>query len=112
MNVATPFAEAARQALALRTRYATATKKLLPRARERPSFATVACSAVTKGGSRGASALTAVRSKRSASMCDYSLHHVASRPAKVGDKLVSTKFTKSITRGFAAVGEPHVAVCL
>ena len=45
-------------------------------------------------------------------MCDYSLHHVASRPAKVGDKLVSTKFTNSITRGFAAVGEPHVAVCL
>ena len=45
-------------------------------------------------------------------MCDYSLHHVASRPAKVGDKLVSTKFTNSITRGFSAVGEPHVAVCL
>ena len=45
-------------------------------------------------------------------MCDYSLHHVASRPAKVGDKLVSTKVTNSITRGFSAVGEPHVAVCL
>lgn len=35
-------------------------------------------------------------------MCD----HVASRPAKVG-----TKFA-SITRGFSAVGEPKVAVCL
>jgi hypothetical protein len=45
-------------------------------------------------------------------MCDYSLHHVASRPAKVGDKLVSTSFNNSITRGFAAVDEPHVAVCL
>jgi hypothetical protein len=45
-------------------------------------------------------------------MCDYSLHHVASRPAKVGDKLVSTTFAGSITRGFAAVGEPNVAVCL
>jgi len=45
-------------------------------------------------------------------MCDYSLHHVASRPAKVEDKLVVTKFSNSITRGFAAVGEPHVAVCL
>ena len=45
-------------------------------------------------------------------MCDYSLHNVASRPAKVGDKLVVTDFTKSITRGFAAVGEPDVAVCL
>ncbi len=45
-------------------------------------------------------------------MCDYSLHHVASRPAKIEDKLVVTKFNNSITRGFAAVGEPHVAVCL
>src|SRR3972149_8158484 len=45
-------------------------------------------------------------------MCDYSLHNVASRPAKVGDKLVSTKFDNSITRGFAGVGEPNVAVCL
>ena len=45
-------------------------------------------------------------------MCDYSLQFVASRPAKVGDKLVTTEFNKSLTRGFAAVGEPHVAVCL
>jgi hypothetical protein len=45
-------------------------------------------------------------------MCDYSLHHVASRPAKVGDELVSTKFQNSITRGFSAVDEPNVAVCL
>ena len=45
-------------------------------------------------------------------MCDYSLHHVATRPAKVGDKLVSSSFANSITRGFTAVGDPHVAVCL
>ena len=45
-------------------------------------------------------------------MCDYSLHHVASRPAKIEDRLVTTKFDNSITRGFVAVGEPHVAVCL
>ena len=45
-------------------------------------------------------------------MCDYSLQYVASRPAKVGDKLVSTTFRNSITGGFAAVGEPNVAVCL
>ncbi len=45
-------------------------------------------------------------------MCDYSLHHVASRPAKVGDKLVSTGFNRFGTRGFAAIGEPNVAVCL
>ncbi len=45
-------------------------------------------------------------------MCDYSLQHVATRAAKVGDKLVSTKFNNSITRGFAGVGEPNVAVCI
>jgi hypothetical protein len=45
-------------------------------------------------------------------MCDYSLHHVASRPARVGDKLVSTNFLNTSTRGFAALGEPNVAVCL
>ena len=45
-------------------------------------------------------------------MCDYSLDLVASRPAKVGDELVTTKFKNSFTRGFAAIGEPNVAVCL
>src|SRR4249920_501073 len=45
-------------------------------------------------------------------MCDYSLDFVASRPAKVGDKLISTRFDNSFTRGFAAVGEPNVAVCV
>ena len=45
-------------------------------------------------------------------MCDYSLEFVASRPAKVGDKLVTAQFANSMTRGFAAVGEPNVAVCL
>jgi hypothetical protein len=46
------------------------------------------------------------------SMCDYSLHATASRPAKIADKLVTTSFVSSSTRGFAAVGEPEVAVCL
>jgi hypothetical protein len=45
-------------------------------------------------------------------MCDYSLHLIASRPAKVADRLVSTDFVKSITRGFTEVGKPNVAVCL
>ena len=45
-------------------------------------------------------------------MCDYSLDLVASRAAKLGDKLVTTKFENSMTRGFAAIGEPNVAVCL
>jgi len=45
-------------------------------------------------------------------MCDYSLHGVASRPAKVGDRIVTTDFPNTLTRGFSAVGEPDVAVCL
>jgi hypothetical protein len=46
------------------------------------------------------------------SMCDYSLHLVAARPAKVGEKLISTSFHNSMTRGFASVEERKVAVCL
>ena len=45
-------------------------------------------------------------------MCDYSLELVASRPAKVGDKLVSMSFPHTITRGFVSVDEPSVAVCV
>jgi hypothetical protein len=45
-------------------------------------------------------------------MCDYSLDMVASRPARAGDRLVSTAFRAALTRGFAAIGEPAVAVCL
>ena len=45
-------------------------------------------------------------------MCDYSLHLVVSRPAKVGDKLISTSFPHTITRGFASVDDRDVAVCL
>lgn len=45
-------------------------------------------------------------------MCDYSLHHVASRPAEIGDKLVTTKFINTPTGGFSAVANPDVAVCL
>jgi hypothetical protein len=45
-------------------------------------------------------------------MCDYSLELVASRPAKVGDKLISAGFPHTISRGFAALDEPKVAVCL
>lgn len=45
-------------------------------------------------------------------MCDYSLHHVASRPAKVGDRLVASAFDGSATHGFCAVDAPGIAVCL
>jgi hypothetical protein len=45
-------------------------------------------------------------------MCDYSLHQRASRPARVGDRLVSTAFTNSVTRGFSDTATSNVAVCL
>jgi hypothetical protein len=45
-------------------------------------------------------------------MCDYSMEHVASRAAKVGDRLITTSFFGTLTCGFAAVDEPGVAVCL
>ena len=45
-------------------------------------------------------------------MCDYSLHAVATRPAQIGDVLISSRFVGSLTRGFCAAGEPQVAVCL
>jgi hypothetical protein len=42
-------------------------------------------------------------------MCDYSLHLVASRPAKVGDELITADFAKSITRGFAGASDGWLA---
>jgi hypothetical protein len=45
-------------------------------------------------------------------MCDYSLHAVESRPAKVGETLITTTFRGTSTRGFASEHEPSVAVCM
>jgi hypothetical protein len=44
-------------------------------------------------------------------MCDYSLHSVKSRPAKVGDKLTTRDF-RTGTQGFAASEDLNVAVCV
>ena len=44
-------------------------------------------------------------------MCDYSLHNVKSRPAKVGDKLTTRNFNTG-TRGFAAPEDASTAVCV
>jgi len=44
-------------------------------------------------------------------MCDYSLHSVRTRPAKVGEKLVTHNFGTG-TRGFAAPEDCSVAVCV
>ena len=44
-------------------------------------------------------------------MCDFSLHAVRNRPARVGEKLVTTAFGTG-TRGFASRDDLNTAVCL
>jgi hypothetical protein len=44
-------------------------------------------------------------------MCDFSLQSIKSRPAKIGDKLTTRDFGTG-TRGFSAVEDASVAVCL
>jgi len=44
-------------------------------------------------------------------MCDYSLHNVKSRAARVGDKLTTRNFGTG-TRGFAAREDATTAVCV
>ena len=44
-------------------------------------------------------------------MCDFSLHAVRSRPAKVGDKLTTRMFISGTT-GFCAPEDNGMAVCL
>ena len=44
-------------------------------------------------------------------MCDFSLQAVSSRPAKIGDKLVTWDFGTG-TRGFAAADDSGMAVCV
>jgi hypothetical protein len=44
-------------------------------------------------------------------LCDYSLETVKTRPARVGDKVVTHRFW-SATGGFCAPEDIHLAVCL
>ena len=44
-------------------------------------------------------------------MCDFSLHAVRSRPARVGDKLTTRMFVSGTT-GFCAPEDNGMAVCL
>src|SRR5258707_869077 len=50
-----------------------------------------------------------LRRKEFLDMCDYSLHSVRTRPAKVGEKLVTHNFGTG-TRGFAAPEDTSVAI--
>ena len=45
-------------------------------------------------------------------MCDYSLHAMATRPAQVGETLMTTTFRGTSTRGFASEKDLAVAVCM
>ncbi len=45
-------------------------------------------------------------------MCDYSLRALATRPAEVGETLITTTFRGTSTRGFASEGDPATAVCM
>ena len=60
---------------------------------------------------RGVESLPVGREHMESSMCDFSLQSVQSRPAKVGDKLVTRDFGTG-TRGFADVDNLGIAVCL
>lgn len=44
-------------------------------------------------------------------MCDYSLHSVKTRPARVGDRLTTRDFGTG-TRGFSASEDSSLAVCV
>lgn len=45
-------------------------------------------------------------------MCDYSMEHVRSRPARLGDRLITQGFFGTLTHGFAAEEDRSTAVCL
>jgi hypothetical protein len=58
------------------------------------------------------SRVTAAGTPGRSAMCDYSLEQVQSRDAVVADRLITTSFPNTLTRGFADVNAPRVAVCL
>jgi hypothetical protein len=45
-------------------------------------------------------------------LCDYSLQSVKSRAAAVDDKLVTSSFSGTASRGFASVNDPETAICV
>jgi hypothetical protein len=66
---------------------------------------------VTAGVVGGMKVPDDVAGEKESPMCDFSLQSVRSRPAKVGDKLVTRDFGTG-TRGFAASDDVGMAVCL
>src|SRR5262245_61994670 len=76
-----------------------------------PSFASHACWLISPFFATGVGLVGRSQKRSSSAMCDFSLHHVKSRPAKVGDKLRTRNFNTG-TRGFAAPEDPTTAVCI
>src|SRR6202451_2027973 len=75
--------------------------------RRRPGAAPILLEGVVKG----LPGLTNASLRKESPMCDFSLQNVRSRPAKVGDKLVTRDFGTG-TRGFSASDDPGMAVCI
>src|SRR5712675_29389 len=74
-----------------------------------------ACSPALAGAARfhdGAGDAGLLSRTRSNPMCDYSLHAMATRPAEVGETVVTTTFRGTSTRGFASEKDLSVAVCM
>src|SRR5215467_14039918 len=76
-----------------------------------PSFASHACWLISPFFATGVGLVGRSQKRSSSAMCDYSLHHVKSRPAKVGDKLTTRNFNTG-TRGFVSPDDRTTAVCI
>src|SRR5262249_53450561 len=76
-----------------------------------PSFASHACWLISPFFATRVGLVGRSQKRSSSAMCDFSLHHVKSRPAKVGDKLTTRNFNTG-TRGFAAPEDSTTAVCI
>ena len=75
------------------------------------SFACRACWLIAPFFANGSGLVGRSQERSSSAMCDFSLHNVKSRPAKVGDKLTTHNFSTG-TCGFAAPEDSTTAVCI
>src|SRR5258708_8331858 len=76
-----------------------------------PTTASRACWLVGPFFANGSGLVGRSQQRSCSAMCDFSLHNVKSRPAKVGDKLTTHNFITG-TCGFAAPEDSTTAVCI
>src|SRR5712664_3667581 len=74
-------------------------------------FCSRACWLIGPFFANGSGLVGRSQERSSSAMCDFSLHNVKSRPAKVGDKLTTHNFNTG-TCGFAAPEDANTAVCV